>query len=99
MKLNGKSIIWPVNLDSNKTIKQGRRIPKSASIESPKLKELITASKLLNLKIEVREDAAKPNSWWEKTGYITVKKDKTPKSIVMRQISKKIKTLRIESNK
>ncbi|MCW3975111.1 MAG: signal recognition particle protein Srp19 [Candidatus Bathyarchaeota archaeon] len=99
MKLNGKSIIWPVNLDSNKTIKQGRRIPKSTSIESPKLKELMTATKLLNLKFEVREDAARPNSWWEKTGYIIVEKDKAPKSIVMRQISKKIKTLRMKSNK
>lgn len=99
MKLNGKSIIWLVNLDSNKTIKQGRRIPKSASIESPKLKELITATKLLDFEFEVRENAARPNSWWEKTGYIIVEKDKTTKSVVMRRISKKIKTLRMESNK
>jgi signal recognition particle subunit SRP19 len=97
--LNGKSIIWPVNLDSNKTIKQGRRIPKSTSIESPKLKELITAIKLLNLEFEVREGAARPNSWFEKTGYIIVEKDKMSKSIVMRQISEKIKTLRLKSNK
>ncbi len=99
MKLDSKSIIWPVNLDSNKTIKQGRRIPKSTSIESPKLKELITATKLLNLKFEVREDAARPNSWYEKTGYIMVEKNKMPKSTVMRQISEKIKVIRMNSNK
>ena len=94
MKLDDRSIIWPVNLDSNKTKKQGRRISKSVSIESPKLKEIITAANVLKFEFEVREAAARPNSWWEKTGFIIINKDNMPKSKIMREISKKIKALR-----
>ena len=94
LKLDGKSIFWPVNLDSKKTIKEGRRISKTHALEDPKLEELISAAENLKYKFEVFDDAARPNSWWMKTGYIIIEKGNKSKIIVLKEISKKIKSFR-----
>lgn len=99
MKLDGKSIIWPADIDSTKTRKEGRKVPKSISIESPKLEEIKKALENLGYKYESSESAARPNFWWEKTGYLIVERGGKPKSSILKEISKKLKPLRSKTSK
>ena len=39
-KLDDQAIIWPVYFDINKTRKEGRRVPKSQAVLSPKIAEV-----------------------------------------------------------
>lgn len=99
MKLDGKSIIWPANIDSKKTRKDGRKIPKSVSVDSPKLEEIQKASENLGFNFEVVDDAARPSSWWERTGYLILDKGRKSKSSILEEISTRIKSIRSKTQK
>jgi signal recognition particle subunit SRP19 len=51
-------------------------VPKSLGVTSPKLSELSEAAEKLGLEPESVSEAAYPRVWWEKTGYLLVKKNK-----------------------
>jgi signal recognition particle subunit SRP19 len=72
LKLDGKILVWPANLDSSKSRLEGRKIPKSQSVQAPRLDELAEAARRLSLGAEVTPQKSRPRNWWEKTGYITV---------------------------
>ena len=99
MKLDGKSIIWPVNVDSKKTRNEGRRVAKGISVGSPKLEEIKKAATSLGYKFEMLDNAARPDSWWEKTGYLIVENGGKPKSSILKEISKKLGSMRSETSK
>jgi signal recognition particle subunit SRP19 len=99
LKLDGKSIIWPANIDSTKTRKEGRKLPKTIAVDSPKLSEIQKVSQDLGLNFEMVDDAARPNNWWEKTGYLIIERGNKSKSSLLKEISLKIKSKRPKSKK
>ena len=82
-------IIWPFQLDSSRTRGQGRRLPVSRAVKQPSSKEIWQAATALGYSPENREKAALPNSSWEKTGYVIVKKS-GKRSGVLRSIAGEI---------
>jgi signal recognition particle subunit SRP19 len=94
MKQKGKAVIWPANLDSRKTRKEGRKVPKSIALEMPKLHEIEEAARNLNLNPISVKEAAHPSAWWEKTGYVIVDKKGESKISILRKISSNISSKR-----
>lgn len=88
-----KVIIWPTNIDSKRTVKEGRKIPKKYAVSSPKLREISRAASKLGLNPEVEKDKSYPKSWWENTGRVMVDK-KQPKREILVKISNTVKGFR-----
>lgn len=88
-----KVTIWPVNIDSTKTVKEGRKIPKNNAVNIPKLREISRAATKLGLNPEVEKDKSYPKSWWESSGRVMVDK-KQPKREILIKISNTIKGFR-----
>ena len=98
MKLHGKMVIWPSNLDTTKTRRLGRKLPKGQSVQSPRLEELSEAAKALLLEHEIVTGKSRPPSWWEKGGYLIVTKS-TPKSNPLRSMASEVRKLRVAREK
>ena len=93
MKLPGKTVIWPANLDSSKSRKEGRKLSKGFSVQAPRLDELDGAAKRLSLDSEVVVGKSRPGVWWEKGGYLVVPKSAT-KTELLHTLSTEIKKMR-----
>ena len=85
MRKQDKIAIWPAYFDSTKTRGDGRRIPRSLAVPSPKILEVKEAVGKLGLDHEVVVDAGYPKTPWLKTGMLFVKKTETKE-----QLTKKI---------
>ena len=99
MKLRGKMVIWPSNLDSTKTRRSGRKLPKGLSVQSPRLEELDEAAKALSIEHEVIAGKSRPVSWWEKGGGYLVVTKSTPKSAVIQSLASGVRKLRAAREK
>lgn len=93
MKQHGKIVVWPANLDSTKSRKQGRKLAKGHGIQTPRLDELSDASRRLSLEVEPTPGRSRPSSWWEKTGYLTVVKNGT-RTQILRSLADEVRHLR-----
>lgn len=98
MDRSRKIVIWPANLDSTKSRRGGRAVPKQLALPAPKLEEIELAARELNLNPEREAEKAYPKSWWEKTGLIKVEKI-APKTQIVRQIAQKINEIRAAAQK
>lgn len=87
-------VVWTASIDRNKTRLQGRRIPKSISVDSPRLSEIESAAKSLSLDFGPRPGASMPRSWWEKSGYLTVDRGNSSRTEILKNIAKQIAKLR-----
>ena len=85
--------IWPVYIDSEKSKKEGRRIPKENSVPSPKLREISNAAKKLQLNPEIENNKSYSRSWWESSGRVIVDKSMTKRETLIK-ISNMIKGIR-----
>jgi signal recognition particle subunit SRP19 len=74
-------VLWPSYFDSRLTRKEGRRVPKSLSVESPTIEELAEAAKTLDLNPEVEPDKAYPSTPWVK-GRLYVSKLQSKQEII-----------------
>ena len=83
-------IVWAASIDRNKTRHQGRRIPKSLSIDSPRLSEIEAAAKASSLSVIAKPGGARPTSWWDKSGYLIVEKGKIGRSELLKTIAKQV---------
>ena len=92
-KLTNKCVIWLFYLDASKTRREGRRLPKSLALNSPRLEEIVEASQSLNLNPNPNFEARYPRSWWQKSGYVIVDKIGS-KNETLSLIAKKIAELR-----
>lgn len=90
-------IVYPCYLDSNRSESQGRKIPKSLAVPSPKIDEIFRAAKDLNLD-PIIEEKAHPAWWWEETSRVSVKKV-GPKRKILVLIAEKIAEERKKSKK
>ncbi len=89
MRKQDKILLWPAYFDSNKTRLQGRRVPKSLAITSPKLEEIQNATKSIGLQSEVVFDVKYPKTPWQKTGYVLIPK-KGLKTQIIRKIAREL---------
>ena len=95
MRRQDKAIIWPTYFDSAKTRKEGRRVPKSLAVQSPRIAEITDAVVKLGLKHEVAMEAGYPKTPWAKTGMILVEKE-GPKEQIIKKIAKQLLKVRSE---
>ena len=93
MKKRNKIVLWPVYFDSTKTRQEGRRVPKSLAIPTPKLEEVQRAVEQEGLHPEVVPSAGHPSVPWRKTGLIIVPKGDS-KTQILRRIAKALLKVR-----
>jgi len=98
MRKQDKAIIWPAYFDQARTRKEGRRVPKSLGVQSPKIGEIEEAAEKLGLKHVVAVEAGYPKTPWAKTGMLMVEK-KGSKEQTIRKIAKQLLKVRSESSK
>ncbi|MGB9714151.1 MAG: signal recognition particle subunit SRP19/SEC65 family protein [Candidatus Bathyarchaeales archaeon] len=93
MRKQDKIIIWSAYFDSTKTRGEGRRIPKSLAVPSPKITEIRDAAEKLGLECEVVLDVSYPKTPWLKTGMLLVRKSE-PKDKTIKKIAKNLQKIR-----
>jgi len=98
LKLHGKAVIWPANLDSTKTRKAGRKLAKGSAVQTPRLEELRDAANQLSIEHEVVAGKSRPSTWWEKGGYLTVPRA-SPQSTLLRSLASEIRKQRVAKEK
>jgi len=81
--------LWPVYFDSTKTRLEGRRVPKSLAVPTPKLEELLKAAEQSDLQPEMIADAGHPISPGQKTGLIMIPK-RGSKTQILRKVAEKL---------
>ena len=86
-------MVWPANLDSTKSRKEGRKLAKSLSVQVPRLDEMNEAAKRISLEAEVVPAKSRPRTWWERSGYLILPKGET-KTEVLRGIASEVKKAR-----
>ncbi len=89
MRKQDKIVIWPTYFDSTKTRSEGRRIPKSLAVPSPKISQIKEAIEKLDLQCELVSDASYPKTPWLKNGMILVTK-KEPKNAIIEKAAKQL---------
>ena len=89
MRKLDKAIIWPIYFDSNKTRKDGRRVPKALAVQSPKILEIKEAADKLGLQNEVNLEAHFPKMHWSKTGMLLIEKQE-PKEKIIQKLAKQL---------
>jgi signal recognition particle subunit SRP19 len=95
MRKQDKAIIWPAYFDQAKSRNEGRRVPKSLAVPSPKIDEVTEATRKLGLKHEVRSEMGYPKTPWLKTGMLLVEK-KEAKEQIIKKIAKQLQKMRSE---
>jgi signal recognition particle subunit SRP19 len=98
LKLHGKAVIWPANLDSTKSRKRGRKLAKGSALQTPRLEELGDAANQLSIEHEVVAGKSRPSTWWEKGGYLIVPKA-TPQSKLLHSLASEIRKQRVSKEK
>ena len=98
MKKLDKAIIWPLYFDITRTRKDGRRVPKSLAVQSPKIDELKLAVDRLGLKNEVRPEAHFPKKHWVKTGMLLVEKKEAKEKIIQKIAKQLIRIKNVQAN-
>ncbi len=98
MKLHGKAVIWPANLDSTKSRKRGRKLAKGSALQTPRLEELGDAANQLSIEHGVVAGKSRPSTWWEKGGYLIVPKA-TPQSKLLHSLASEIRKQRATKEK
>jgi len=94
LKQPGKCVVWPANINGAKARRAGRKLPKSACVDSPKLGEMEAAAKALGLTFESVHAKARPGEWWEKTGYLILERKGRSKIQLLMEISRRVAGLR-----
>jgi signal recognition particle subunit SRP19 len=84
MRKLDKAIIWPVYFDCNKTRKDGRRVPKSIALQSPKILEIKEAADKLGLQNDINLEAHFPKAPWIKSGMLLVEKQEAKEKIIQK---------------
>ena len=89
MRKQDRIIVWPAYFDSTKTREEGRRVPKTLAVPSPRVLELKEAAEKIGLEYELVADVGYSKTPWLKTGMILVKKDE-PKDQIIKKIARQL---------
>jgi len=93
MRKQDKVILWPAYFDSAKTRREGRKVPKSLAVPSPKISELKEAAERLGLEHELIPDACYPKAPWLRTGMLLIAKKET-KNRTLKEVAKQLQRIR-----
>lgn len=93
MRKQDRIIVWPAYFDSTKTREEGRRVPKTLAVPSPRVLELKEAAEKIGLEYELVADVGYPKTPWLKTGMILVKKSE-PKDQIIKKIVRQLLKIR-----
>jgi signal recognition particle subunit SRP19 len=74
MRKQEKVIIWPAYFDSARTRRDGRRVPKSLAVVSPRINEVKEAAEKLSLACELVPESGYPKAPMSKSGMLLVQK-------------------------
>ncbi|WGI16798.1 signal recognition particle protein Srp19 [Methanonatronarchaeum sp. AMET-Sl] len=85
-----RMVLWPSNIDVDKSRGSGRIIAREDAVSNPKLSRMEKAASELDLDPVVEEDKAYPGFWWESEGRLVVDKVKG-KTEVAREIAGKMR--------
>lgn len=85
-----KVVIWPANIDAQKSRAAGRKISVKDAVPSPTLSEIKDAAATLGLNPETEKEKAYPREWWEKNGRVNVDK-KRPKTLILKELAREIR--------
>ncbi|MCQ2977194.1 MAG: signal recognition particle subunit SRP19/SEC65 family protein [archaeon] len=88
-----ETMIWPIYLDSEKSLGEGRKLSKEYCISEPRLKEIQTALDKLKYKYTLEPTKSYPGEWYNKSGRVIVSSEDSKKEILI-NISEKIKEQR-----
>ena len=91
MRKLDKAIIWPVYFDVNKSREEGRRVPKSQAVISPKIVEIKEAADKLGLENEINLEAHFPKMHWSKSGMLLVEKNEAKEAIIKKLAKQLVK--------
>ncbi|HLN89870.1 MAG TPA: signal recognition particle subunit SRP19/SEC65 family protein [Candidatus Binatia bacterium] len=91
MRKLDKAIIWPVYFDCTKTRKEGRRVPNTIAVQSPKILEIKEAADKLGFQNQVNIEAHFPKTPWSKTGMLLVEKNEAKEKIIQKLAKQLIK--------
>ena len=89
-------VIWPAYLAAGKSKREGRLVARKHAVKSPKVEEIGTVARTLNLEPEVEKEKAYPKAHWDKSGRVLVTK-RGSKGEIVRAIAHGIKELREKS--
>ena len=98
MRQKEKMIIWPAYFDLARTRRDGRRVPKSLAVVSPKIMEIKEAAEKLGLTHELVVDVSYSKNPWPKSGMLLVEK-KGSKGQVILVIAKQLLKTRNATSK
>jgi signal recognition particle subunit SRP19 len=93
MQKKDKVILWPIYFDSTKTRTEGRKIPKSYAVQSPRIDELEKVIRRLGFQFQTVINAAHSREPWRKTGLLVVSKEGS-KTQIIRRIAKLLPSIR-----
>lgn len=93
MRKQDKVILWPAYFDLTKTREEGRKVPKTLAVPSPKILELKEAAEKLGLEHELVPEAGYPKTPWIKTGMLLIAK-KEPKNQIIKKVAKQLQKIR-----
>ena len=86
-------MIWPIYLDADKSLNEGRKVSMEYAIREPRIKEIIKATEKLRYKYLAEEDKAYPGEWYNKSGRVIITSDESKKEILI-NLSNTIKQMR-----
>lgn len=87
-------IFWPQYFDKNRTINQGRRLPKNLAIEKINLDIVETAVKALGYEYKIEKASKYPKTWWDEPGRILIDSKGKKKRKLLFEIAKQIRKLK-----
>jgi signal recognition particle subunit SRP19 len=93
LRKQDKVIIWPAYFDVARSREDGRRVPRSIAVASPKIAEVKEAAQKLSLAFELFPEAGYPKASWLKTGMALVEKKGSKNQTIM-MIAKQLLTMR-----
>ncbi len=93
MRKQNKVVLWPIYFDSTKTRGDGRKIPKSLAVPSPKITELKEAVEKLGFVCELVANASYPKTPWLKTGMLLVAREEA-KNQLLKKIARQLQKIR-----
>lgn len=88
-------IFWPQYFDKNRTINQGRRLPKNLAIEKVSLDDIEKAVKTLGYEYKIENTSRYPKTWWDNPGRILIDSKGKKKRKILFEIAKQIRKIKI----
>jgi len=82
LRRSDRVVIFPVYLDSSKTVSDGRRVPKPEGVQDPRLNEIADACAQLGLDYTVEANASHPREPTTRRGLVRVGKGGSKRALL-----------------